>query len=71
MEENNSKTVVCGPISKPLKTAKQLLNWREVIGGDREYSVPNRAFRNDKPKGELSSETLVCHDMRGGYLEDR
>ena len=66
--DSDSKLVVCGAEARPLLTARQLLNWKRFIGRGHSYTVVDQAeFDVEKAPGH---QTLVCHDMRGGYLED-
>ena len=61
-----------GPEISPLTTVEQLLAWRPTEAENRLCQainpLPSRrdgGMRADRPR------LLCCHDMRGGYLEDR
>lgn len=54
------------PSAAPINTLEELLEWE---GGDDYYVgvAPLEPCQRD----EAAPRTLICHDMAGGYLEDR
>ena len=60
------------PVSYPIKDFDQLMKWRANDPSD-----PGQLFsvatvpHNPKIVSEGSTKTLLCHDMKGGYLNDR
>ncbi|XP_013403373.1 cytosolic endo-beta-N-acetylglucosaminidase [Lingula anatina] len=56
----------CGPVCLPIKTLEDLSVWQKE---DHQHYVSTVPFtgqpRPDRPR------TLICHDMAGGYLQDR
>ena len=65
--EEKYQIVTCDTKSRPLLTAKQLLNWKKYIGDAKSYKVLTKA---DLGKKDSKHEMLLCHDMQGGYLDD-
>ena len=60
------------PVTKPLYDLEELLAWipNDASDAGQVYSVASVPyFGKHIPKG--SYKTLVCHDMEGGYLDDR
>ena len=60
------------PISYPLNNLDQLLEWKPNDPEDHGQlfsvaSVPH----SPKIISETATKTLMCHDMKGGYLNDR
>lgn len=61
-------TEISLPQTRPLTNLDELRTWNE---GFDEFNVSNTALRRASDKLEARPRTLVCHDMKGGYLEDR
>ncbi len=56
------------PVSRPLKTLEEVLSWRQ---GFDFFNVATVPLTEHCRKMEKRPRTLVCHDMKGGYIEDR
>lgn len=56
------------PIVQPLKTVANVYEWLPGFDNLSVASVPLRSVKKEIPQ---KPRTLVCHDMGGGYTEDR
>ncbi|XP_064622409.1 cytosolic endo-beta-N-acetylglucosaminidase-like [Lineus longissimus] len=57
------------PVCQPLKTLEKLLQW--TPNKDTEHGKAVVHLQTCTPKQPNSPRTTLCHDMKGGYLEDR
>ncbi|XP_031558651.1 cytosolic endo-beta-N-acetylglucosaminidase-like [Actinia tenebrosa] len=56
------------PITQPIKTLDEAMRWMQ---GFDEFNVARFLLPAGYKGLENRPRTLVCHDMRGGYIEDR
>jgi hypothetical protein len=56
------------PVTRPLTTLSELRAWMEGFDEQNVSSVPLRRVGGSL---EQHPRTIVCHDMKGGYVQDR
>ena len=70
-------TILCSTETKPIETISDLLKWSENISVNNDdqtaqyYQIPKLVERDRSTLSDYEPLTLLCHDMKGGYLEDR
>ncbi len=57
-----------GPVTRPLTSLDELWAWMEGFDELNVSSVPLRRIGDEL---ERRPRTIVCHDMKGGYVQDR
>ncbi|ESO93332.1 hypothetical protein LOTGIDRAFT_119666 [Lottia gigantea] len=55
------------PVCKPIEKYRDVLSWE---GGADQFSVSKIPLASNQLKSGVP-KTLICHDMKGGYLDDR
>lgn len=56
------------PITVPFKTLEELLLWTP---GEDEFNIATQPLSKRTEHGDDTPLTLVCHDLMGGYTDDR
>lgn len=59
--------LIASPTTSPINSLEQLLLWRPGFDEFSVSHVPLKKCTHDAKK----PKTMVCHDMKGGYIEDR
>lgn len=57
-----------GPECLPLKTWEAVEEWTE---GQDDLCISTIPLAEREPRSPDTPQTLLCHDMRGGYQQDR
>lgn len=57
-----------GPECLPLKTWEAVEEWTE---GQDDLCISTIPLADREPRSSDTPQTLLCHDMRGGYQQDR
>lgn len=70
-DERNEATSVTEEEIRPLKSLEELLKWKEPKRCVAEIQHVSPLCSYTCSKASTHPLTLVCHDMKGGYLDDR
>ena len=65
---NSDFNDISAPVTRPLTNLNELLAWTE---GFDELNVSSVSLGRVGNSLERRTRTIVCHDMKGGYVQDR
>ena len=65
---NSDFNDISAPVTRPLTNLDELLAWTE---GFDELNVSSVSLGRVGNSLERRPRTIVCHDMKGGYVQDR